>query len=67
MLMRLAEDDAHAPRYLPSRGDIAAIIGTTAECASRAVAEVKRSVTIREVGPHRAQVVVDLLHPLVEQ
>lgn len=56
LLCRLAEEDPDVPRYLPSREDIAAIIGTTVETASRTVAELRRAGIIEEITPTRVRV-----------
>jgi CRP-like cAMP-binding protein len=67
LLLRLAGDDEGTARYLPCREDLAAMIGTTAESASRAVASLKRSGSIRQLSPQRARVDVPRLRQFLER
>jgi CRP-like cAMP-binding protein len=56
LLIHLVGDDSEGSCYLPGREDIAAIIGTATETASRVVAEFRRSGFIEESGPHQVRV-----------
>lgn len=56
LLIHLVGDDPEGSCYLPGREDIAAIIGTATETASRVVAEFRRSGFIEERGSHRIRV-----------
>jgi CRP-like cAMP-binding protein len=64
LLIHLAGDDPDGSCYLPPREDIAAIIGTATETASRVVAELRRSGFIEETAPHRARVDVEMLRQI---
>ncbi len=64
LLLHLVGDDSDGICYLPPREDIAAIIGTTTETASRVVAKFRRSGIIEETTPHRARVDVEMLQKI---
>ena len=64
LLIHLVADDPDGLCYLPPREDIAAIIGTATETASRVVAELRRSGVIVETAPHRARVELDILRKI---
>ena len=64
LLIHLVADDPDGLCYLPPRDDIAAIIGTATETASRVVAELRRSGVIVETAPHRARVELDILRKI---
>ena len=61
LLIHLVGDDPEGSCYLPGREDIAAIIGTATETASRVVAEFRRSGFIEELGSHRVRVDLEML------
>ena len=61
LLIHLVGDDPEGSCYLPGREDIAAIIGTATDTASRVVAEFRRSGFIEERGPHRVRVDLGML------
>jgi CRP-like cAMP-binding protein len=56
LLIHLVGDDPVGSCYLPGREDIAAIVGTATETASRVVAEFRRTGFIEESGSHRVRV-----------
>lgn len=64
LLIHLVGDDPDGVCYLPRREDIAAIIGTATETASRVVAELKRAGIIEETAPRRARVDVEMLRKI---
>jgi len=64
LLIHLVGDDSDGVCYLPPREDIAAIVGTATETASRVVAELRRSGVIVETAPHRARVELDMLRKI---
>jgi CRP-like cAMP-binding protein len=59
LLIHLVGDNEGRSCYLPAREDIAAMIGTATETASRVVADLKRYGAIEETQPHRAQVDIE--------
>jgi hypothetical protein len=60
LLIHLVGDNEGRSCYLPAREDIAAIVGTVTETASRVVARFKRSGIIEETAPHRARVDIEM-------
>lgn len=66
LLLCLATNQSAERCYLPTREDIGAMIGSTAETASRVVAQFKRSGLLRELDAKHVEVDMDGLERIAE-